>query len=385
MAAFRLSSSVHHYYTGLHYIYASRFITGLRWKEKIAWCYNDQMDQPAHAQISVLLPCYNAAATLEEALESLATQTIRNFEIIAVDDGSTDETPAILQRWQTQDQRLHVLTQTHAGIVIALNAGLAACRAPYVARMDSDDHCLPRRLEQQLAYLDAHTEIDVVSCRVVGFPTEQVRQGFQLYMDWQNSLISDAQIRREIFVESPLPHPSVTFRRQVVQAAGGYQEHGWPEDYDLWLRLYLQGAHFARLPEFLLEWREHPQRLTRTDNRYSLENFIRAKAYYLAHGPLLDRGAVIIWGAGMMGRRLAKQLERQRIPLAGFVDIDPKKIGHTRRSLPVISPIELPDWWSRLPQPVLLAAVGARGARGLIRQQLECLGFQEGRDWWSAA
>ncbi len=287
--------------------------------------------------------------------------------------------------WQAQDKRLQVVFQDHAGIVKALNTGLAICRAPYVARMDSDDRCLPQRLELQAAYLDAHAEIGIVSCRATGFPIDQVRQGFQIYMDWQNSLLSNAEIRREIFIESPLPHPSVAFRRQVVQTAGGYQDNGWPEDYDLWLRLYLDGIQFARIPEFLLEWREHPHRLTRTDKRYSLENFLRVKAYYLARGPLLGRGAVIIWGAGMMGRRLAKQLTRQQVPLVGFVDIDQKKIGHNRRGLPILSPQELPAWWARLPEPAILAAVGARGARGLIRQKLESMGFIEGFDWWSAA
>lgn len=336
-------------------------------------------------KISVLLPCYNAAATLDESLTSLADQTFQDFEIIAVDDGSTDETGAILARWQVDYSRLKVLRQDHAGIVKALNTGLALCQAPYVARMDSDDRCMPRRLELQAAHLEAHPDIGVVSCLVRGFPGEQVRQGFQLYMDWQNALLSDTEIRRDIFIESPLPHPSVTFRSRLVRAAGGYEEHGWPEDYDLWLRLYQDGVHFERIPEVLLEWREHPHRLTRTDSRYSLENFLRVKAFYLACGPLQERDAVIIWGAGMMGRRLAKQLIHQHAPIVGFIDIDPKKIGRTRRGLPILSPQELMDWWGRLSRPALLAAVGARGARGLIRQQLTSMGLQEGLDWWCAA
>jgi glycosyltransferase involved in cell wall biosynthesis len=335
--------------------------------------------------VSVLLPCYNAASTLPEVLDSLACQTLTDFEIVAVEDGSLDDTLQVLQHWAARDRRVNVHPQKHGGIIRALNTGLAACRAPYVARMDSDDRCHPERLERQAAFLDSHPEIGLVSCRVMGFPTEQVREGFQIYMDWLNSLLTDAEIRREMFVESSLPHPSVTFRSQVVLDVGGYQEHGWPEDYDLWLRLYQNGVRFARLPQVLLEWREHPQRLTRIDGRYSLENFLRAKAHYLARGPLLGRQAVVIWGAGMMGRRLGKQLERQMAPMAAFVDVDPRKIGHIRRGLPVISPIELPDLWNSLPDPVLLAAVGARGARTLIRQQLQAFGLQEGLDWWCVA
>ncbi len=304
---------------------------------------------------------------------------------MAVDDGSTDATAQVLADYAAHEPRLRPLRIPHGGIIPALNAGLAVCTAPYVARMDADDFSEPERLARQVAFLDAHPEIDVLSCRVRGFPPEQVRQGFAVYLDWLNALLTDEDIRREMFVESPLPHPSVTFRRSTVLQAGGYEEHGWPEDYDLWLRLYLGGCRFAKLPETLLAWREHPLRLTRTDSRYSLENFLRAKAHYLAHGPLQGREAVIVWGAGMAGRRLGKQLQRQGVPLVAFIDIDPRKIGRTRRGLPILPPEDLPAWWSRYRHPALLAAVGARGARPLIRQQLAAFGLQEGVDWWPAA
>lgn len=335
--------------------------------------------------ISVLLPCYNAAATLPEALKSLGSQTLADFEIVAVDDGSSDVTPDILREWARGDPRLRILRQAHGGIIAALNAGLGTCEAPLVARMDADDRAHPGRLERQVAFLEAHPEIDVVSCRVAGFPAGQVRQGFAIYIDWLNGLLTDEDIRREMFVESPLPHPSVVFRRQAVLEVGGYQEHGWAEDYDLWLRLYLAGAHFAKLPEVLLEWREHPERLTRLDSRYSLENFLRLKAFYLRRGPLADREAVFVWGAGMVGRRLGKHLARQGAPLKGFIDIDPRKVGRRRRGLPILAPEELPDWWGRYRRPALLAAVGARGARALIRARLEGFGLREGLDWWGAA
>jgi glycosyltransferase involved in cell wall biosynthesis len=322
---------------------------------------------------------------LNEALDSLTCQTLSDFEIIAVDDGSTDGTLQMLQVKALKDARLRLLPRSHEGIVATLNAGLELCTAPYVARMDADDCAHPERLEKQAAFLDANPEVGVVSCRVTGFPAGQVRQGFTIYLEWLNDLLSDDEIRREIFVESPLPHPSLTIRRELLQQVGGYQDHCWAEDYDLLLRLYIAGARFAKLPEVLLEWREHPQRLTRTDSRYSLENFLRAKAFYLMLGPLAGRDAVIIWGAGMVGRRLGKQLARLGAPLVAYIDIDPRKIGHTRRGLPILPPDVLPNWWGRFANPVILTAVGARGARPLIRQRLIEMDFQEGQDWWSAA
>jgi glycosyltransferase involved in cell wall biosynthesis len=331
------------------------------------------------------MPCYNAAITLPEALASLSGQTFPNFEVVAVDDGSTDATPQILQEWAASDRRLHVVSRQHAGLIAGLNVGLEMCKAPYVARMDADDWSHPERLSRQVAYLEAHPEVSVVSCLVAGFPEGQVRQGFHIYIDWLNSLLSNEDIRREMFIESPLPHPSVVFRRQDIMQVGGYQDRGWAEDYDLWLRLYLAGVRFAKLPEILLGWREHPERLTRTNGRYSLENFLRAKAFYLARGPLVGRDAVIIWGAGMVGRRIAKQLEGHNAPLTAFVDIDPRKIGRPQRGLPIIAPEELADWWKRFDHPVILAAVGARGARQLIRHRLEQMGLREGEDWWGVS
>ena len=337
------------------------------------------------AEVSVFLPCHNAQRTLEQTLNSLTAQTLENFEIVAVDDGSTDRTADILAAWEGREPRLRVIRQEHQGVVTAANHALDHCRTPLVARMDADDLAHPQRLEKQVAYLREHPRTAVVGSLVEGFPEEQVGRGFQLYYDWLNSLITHEQIAREIYIESPLANPSVTFRKEWAARVGGYQDHGWPEDYDFWLRMHLAGARFAKIPEVLLRWREHEDRLTHTDSRYSVKNFLRAKAHYLAKGPARDRDAVIVWGAGMTGRRLSKHLLAEGLPVVCFVDIDPKKIGSTRRGKPIIAREELPAWWDRYQHPILLSAVRARKARPLIRERLTAYGLVEGRDWWAAA
>jgi glycosyltransferase involved in cell wall biosynthesis len=331
------------------------------------------------------MPCFNAEATVADALASLLQQTLPDFELILVDDGSTDHSTDILNHFANLDHRIHILSLPHQGILGALNAGLRKCQAPLIARMDADDLSHPERLQEQVNYLGKHPEIAVVSCLVEGFPTERLQQGFRFYIDWLNSLVTDEDIRREIFVESPLVHPSVMIRHTWLERVGGYEEHNWPEDYDLWLRLYLLGARFAKVPLHLFQWRDDPHRLTRVDPRYSLENFLRAKTLYLARGPLVGRDAVILWGAGMMGRHLSRHLQTQDIPLVAFIDIDPRKIGRTRRMLPILSPNELPSVWKRYHSPALLTAVGTRGARPLIRKKLIQLGLCEGLDWWHVA
>jgi glycosyltransferase involved in cell wall biosynthesis len=336
-------------------------------------------------KVSILMPCYNVAATLNETLESIQAQSYGEFEVVAVDDGSEDNTAEALARWVENDARFKPLYLEHGGIIPALNAGLEACRGEYVARMDADDLMHPKRLEKQAAYLDEHPRVTLVSSLVDGFPEKRLREGFRIYIEWLNTLVSHEDMCREMFVESPICHPTVMVRKEALVEVGGYEERGWPEDYDLWLRMYLAGHEFAKVTEVLLSWREHPKRLTRTDSRYSVENFIRAKAHYLPKGPLKGRDAVIVWGAGMMGRRTSKHLVREGVPLVAFVDIDPKKIGRTLRGLPIISPEALMEWWGKYENPALLAAVGARGARVLIRERLRGFGLVEGEDWWGVA
>lgn len=336
-------------------------------------------------EVSVLMPCFNVEDTVDAAVESVLAGDFSDFELVAVDDGSTDGTADRLNWWSSQDARVRVLSRPHRGIIDTLNVGLAACRGEFIARMDSDDWSWPERLGKQRDFLREHGDIALVGCQVEGFPRNKVRQGFQAYLDWLNGLVSTEDIHREIFVESPVVHPSVMLRRDWLDRVGHYQEHGWPEDYDLWLRLHVAGARLAKVPQTLLSWREDPDRLTRTDSRYSVKNFLRAKAHYLMRGPLRDREGVIIWGAGQMGRRIAKHLDRAGAPLLAFVDIDPKKIGRTKRGKPIIPTDQVMSWWNRVERPVLLAAVGSRGARQLIREQLEGWGLQEARDWWAVA
>ena len=331
--------------------------------------------------VSVLLPAFNANETIAEALDTIFAQTFSDLEIVVVDDGSTDETARTVATRAALDSRIELETIPHSGLIGALNRGLTRCRGQYIARFDADDRASSNRIEKQVAYLKTHEDIDAVGCQVRCFPRDQVAKGFRIYESWINSLITPEDIAREIYIESPLVHPTVTIRRDILTEIGGYEEHGWPEDYDLWLRLHTAGSKFAKIPEILHEWREGENRLTRTDSRYSVENFIRAKVHYLMRGPAKDRRQVIVWGAGQMGRRISKHLLREGADLVAFVDVDPKKIGKTRRGAPIISADDLPATVATAHDPWILAAVPSRGARQLIRENLTSLGYVEGCDY----
>lgn len=327
--------------------------------------------------ISVLLPAYNAQETIRQAIISLQRQTLADFEIIAVDDGSSDETGAILEN--VSDPRLRVIRIPHSGLIPALNAGLSHCNGDLIARMDADDVCHPERLRLQSEFMAAHPEISLCGCLVRSFPRSCVKAGFLKYESWLNTLITHEQIARDIFVESPLAHPSVMMRADDLRALGGYRDMGWPEDYDLWLRFFMvRLGRIAKVPDTLLFWRESERRLTFTDSRYSVENFLRAKAHFLAK--LVTR-PVIVWGAGMMGRRLIKHLVRERIRPVAVIDIDPKKIGGHTRGIPIMPPEDLANHRDAF----VISAVGSAGARDIIRARLTEFGRVEVADFLCAA
>ena len=346
---------------------------------------SSEHDSTVTPRVSVLMPCYNVEDTLDECMRSLVDQTLRDIEIVAVDDGSTDETLSMLQDWARKDSRIRVLAREHAGIIPALNAGWKACRSGYIARMDADDRSHLERMEKQAQFLDEHPDIALTASLVEGFPKEHLREGFRIYIAWLNSLVETEDLAREIFIESPLAHPSVMMRREWLENVDGYQDYGWPEDYDLWLRMHLAGARMQKVPEVLLYWREHPARLTRTDSRYAVEAFLKAKAHYLCEGPLQDSDAVIVWGSGQMGKRLSKHLIREGAKIIAFIDVDPGKIGRTRRGIPIYAPEALPEFLAREGNAFVLSAVGSRGARPKIRAHLNQLGLQEGKNWWCVA
>lgn len=333
------------------------------------------------AKVSVLIPAFNAANTIRQAMDSLTRQTFRDIEIIAVNDGSADSTPELLDEMATQDKRIRVLHLPHRGLVSALNAGLSECTGSLVARMDADDVSHRERLRLQVDYMEANPEVSVCGCLVRSFPRSDVKGGFLRYESWLNSLVTHEEIVRDIFVESPLAHPSVIMRAKDIRDLGGYREMRWAEDYDLWLRFYAAGKQFGKVEKVLLFWREHAKRLTFTDSRYSLENFMRLKARFLAQMGTGSGRPVVVWGAGMTGRRLMKHLIREGMAPVAVVDIDPRKVGRRLRGVPIIWPEDLESYR----EAFVIVAVGSAGARELIRSRLEEMGRVETRDFVCAA
>lgn len=337
------------------------------------------MDSPA--AIDVLMPFRNAADTLPACLESIAAQTLSDWRLVAVDDGSTDASRALVEAFARRTGRVLILSSDGAGLVPALNLGLSACTAPLVARMDADDTMAPERLALQAALLERTPALGLAAGLV---HEADHSDGFRHYVAWSNGLVSHDAIAGARFVESPIVHPTVCFRRELVARHGGYRDGDFPEDYELWLRWLEAGVRFAKVDRTVLTWRDHGARLTRTDRRYGIDQFFAVKAGYLArwlekHSPHGKR--VWIWGAGYETRRRIRVLKDHGIAIEAFIDIDPRKVGTRNQDGRVFGPDALPP-----PEACcVLAAVGTRGARELISRALREKGFIEGRSFLCVA
>ncbi|MDX2170287.1 MAG: glycosyltransferase [Deltaproteobacteria bacterium] len=328
--------------------------------------------------VSVVLPFRDAAATLGAALDSLRSQTLADFECLLVDDGSRDASPALAAACAAADPRFRVI-EAGGGLVDALNRGIAAARAPLVARMDADDLAHRERLARQCERLARDASLSAVGCLVECFPVDAAGAGMRRYVEWLNGVVSCEAIRDAIFVESPIAHPSAVLRRTALDAVGGYRHGDGPEDYDLWLRLVLDGHRLAKVPEMLLSWRDSPGRLSRVDRRYERRRFLATK---LAHFPraVPPTTRLQIWGAGPTGRAWARGLRQHGYTIGCFIDIAPQRWGRRLAGVPVEQP-RAPDRRDGF----VLIAVGTPGARAWIEAWLAQHDLRPWRDYLAVA
>ena len=265
------------------------------------------------------------------------------------------------------------------GLIRALQIASETAQAALLARMDADDVALPARFARQIDWLHQHG-LAACGTRIKYLPDEDVRAGALAYQAWLNAWTTPQDIARDIFVESPIAHPTLMIRREAFDQVGGYRDADWPEDYDLVLRLWAAGHTLGNVPEILLKWRERPDRLSRVDLRYSTDGFARCKAHYLARTMLVARQP-IVWGAGPVGKAMVRALENEGVAVTAFIDIDPKKIGQRPYGIPVRSP----DTLANPTNEFVLAAVGSADARARTRNYLEQIGLVELEDYCAVA
>lgn len=207
--------------------------------------------------ISVLMSVYNGERYVAEAIQSILGQTERRFEFLIVNDGSTDASASILDRYAAQDARIRVIHQPNQGLIASLNLLLAEARAPLVARMDADDVSRPERFTRQLAIMVANPRI-----AVLGTNTDELDADGAFFPCSDFHPATSDEIRQRLMVASTMCHPSVMMRRDMIRALGGYRAaFRHCEDYDLWLRV-IEKCEMANLPDRLLLYRRSPDQVS---------------------------------------------------------------------------------------------------------------------------
>ena len=219
-------------------------------------------------QVSVLMPAYNSGKYVTQAIESVLAQTWRDFELIVIDDGSSDSTLEMIEKCAARDPRIRVITQPNAGLSTTLNRGINLAGNEWIFRMDNDDLMRPNRIERQLAFIAEHPELSVASSLVRHI------DGNNRVIGKDNSKLFTYEAIDRLIAANGLvsfSHPAVAFRKSAVLAVGGYRKEFFPaEDIDLWNRLVENGYKVLVQPEYLLDYRMHGNSATISGQKFAI-------------------------------------------------------------------------------------------------------------------
>lgn len=279
------------------------------------------------------MPVFNASAYLEETILSILAQTEKNWELIAVDDFSLDESAVILNDFARQDSRVRVFQNSSKGIIPALDLAFSKACGEYITRMDSDDIMPNDRLKIMLE-VSRDSARSVVTGMVQYFSDQPVSDGYRRYENWLNRLVIEATFQTNIFRECVVASPNWMVQRTCFEQDFKFAELQYPEDYDMVFKWYESGYQFKGIPEVTLKWREHESRLSRNSERYQQRSFFELKTHYflkLKYSP--DKKLQLI-GAGKKGKLVSGILEKNGVVFDWFeFDVASKK---TKRLKPVI-------------------------------------------------
>jgi glycosyltransferase involved in cell wall biosynthesis len=240
--------------------------------------------------ISIILPVYNGAKYLREAISSLIAQTFQDFELIIINDGSTDISEEVVLSC-TDSRIIYLINERNKGLVYTLNRGIELAKGKYIARMDADDICVAVRLEKQFIWLEKNAATSVVGCHI-----SFINDDGKVTGEWKEDMktVNYREIRQEMAWANCVAHPAVMFRAEVIKSYKYNDEQKNTEDYDLWLRLIADGLIIEKIPEKLLLYRVHNASITGTVLRKSNPFF---KQFHCKRKFLLQRMSEGKWGS----------------------------------------------------------------------------------------
>ena len=263
--------------------------------------------------ISILLPVYNTAKYLEKCLDSILMQTEENWELMTVDDFSTDNSFNILNNYSKNDSRIKVFKNNKKGIAPALKLAFEKSEGELITRMDSDDIMLPNKLLELKNNLLKRGEGYIATGQVEYFSENGVGDGYQKYADWLNGLTVAGDNFSEIYKECVVPSPCwMCFKNDLIKCRA-FQDEIYPEDYDLVFRWREAGFKMIPSEKILHRWRDRPDRTSRTDKKYLDNSYLQLKLNWFVKTDYDQVRPLVLWGAGKKGKRIARMLNEKNI------------------------------------------------------------------------
>lgn len=276
--------------------------------------------------ISILIPFKNTAKFLPECLQSILNQSYSNWELLIVDDGSTDDSFNLVESYANRDSRIKLFKNNGFGIISALHLAFSKSKGDLITRMDSDDIMLPNKLEvlsnNLIKFGKKHVAIGLVNY----FSETGIGEGYSKYETWINNLTLNGTNYSEIYKECVIPSPCWMVYREDLIAVNAFNPNRYPEDYDLTFRFYEKGFKCIACASVLHKWRDYTTRASRTDSHYAHDSLLAIKLYYFLKLDYNKNRPLVIWGAGDKGKTIAKNMIENEIPFDWICD-NPKKIG----------------------------------------------------------
>jgi len=294
-------------------------------------------------EVSVLMSVYNGEEYIRESIDSILKQTYSDFELIIVNDGSTDQTREIIEGYQ--DKRIKLFNfQENKGVGAALKFGLTQVNGKYIAKADSDDINHPERLYKQKIYLDNHSDIALVKTLLEYFPHNETVANSQRFryikniMEKQkNDIITPEDIKEKLFWYCCVSHATIMGRTDVIRAIG-YDEIRICEDYKLFYQMNKNGFKMATVPEVLVKVRVSESSVTATTESQEFVSVMYGIKQEEINNLFKKQSKVYIWGSGSMGQNLSNVLRKHDLDFVGFVDSDEKKWGQAIEGKTVFPP-----------------------------------------------
>ena len=279
------------------------------------------------AKISILMSCYDAAEFLQETIDSILSQSEKDWELIVVNDFSSDDSLEILRRYAKQDARIRVSNNTSKGIIPALQQAYRRSSGAWITRMDADDRMAPNKLEALLSALQKKGRGYVSTGMVQYFSHEgAVDDGYTRYEKWLNRLMEDESNFSDIYKECVIPSPCWMIHRDDFERCDAFYPDIYPEDYDLCFRFYKYGLKVVTCKQVLHYWRDYAHRTSRIDPHYASPLFFGLKIPYFLELDYNVAKTLVLWGAGKKGKLLARMLLNKGVSFR-WITNNANKIG----------------------------------------------------------